>query len=254
MRAAGVRLLAVRSRVVCAREFNRLLQKHGSKGASLSNLTLALAAGVIKPLPAGPVTIVCDKHGGRNRYVPFLSRHWPDRLFEVVCEGRRQSIYRFGRGEQKTEIAFRTGGESHLPTALASMVSKYLRELAMRAFNAFWCRQVEGLQDVPIEPRTASKVTINNKSHYPGESSQNLVGIDLVEIQREMPGESGRRVVLLTRPGGIVKYPIGRGGIVLNQIDYLRPDTAENTQKKLGICSNLLRNLGSSFQAKAGRR
>ena len=34
---------------------------------------------------------------------------------------------------------------SSLPVALASMLSKYLRELHMSAFNAWWTSQVPGL-------------------------------------------------------------------------------------------------------------
>ena len=43
------------------------------------------------------------------------------------------------------EFRFQPKGERHLPTALASMTAKYLRELAMRPFNAFWQRHVPGL-------------------------------------------------------------------------------------------------------------
>jgi hypothetical protein len=33
---------------------------------------------------------------------------------------------------------FQVNGERFMPTALASMTAKYLRELSMRAFNEFW--------------------------------------------------------------------------------------------------------------------
>jgi hypothetical protein len=37
-------------------------------------------------------------------------------------------------------------GESFMPTALASMTAKYLRELSMQAFNEFWCAHVSDLR------------------------------------------------------------------------------------------------------------
>ena len=40
-------------------------------------------------------------------------------------------------------MVFRMQGERFLPTALASMTAKYLRELAMRAWNEFWCARVK---------------------------------------------------------------------------------------------------------------
>jgi hypothetical protein len=37
-------------------------------------------------------------------------------------------------------------GERFMPTALASMTAKYLRELSMRAFNEFWASHVKDLR------------------------------------------------------------------------------------------------------------
>ena len=53
-------------------------------------------------------------------------------------------------------ITFRARGEAVLPTALASMTAKYHRELCMRAFNAYWCDQIPGLQATagyPVDAR-----------------------------------------------------------------------------------------------------
>jgi hypothetical protein len=44
-------------------------------------------------------------------------------------------------------LSFRAKGESHaLPTALASMTCKYLRELFMSGFNAWWCGKIPSLR------------------------------------------------------------------------------------------------------------
>jgi hypothetical protein len=74
----------------------------------------------------------------------------------VYRESLAESIYRWGVEAERVEIQFRAGGESFLPAALASMVSKYLRELAMRAFNDFWCCRVPELKPTagyPIDAR-----------------------------------------------------------------------------------------------------
>ena len=55
------------------------------------------------------------------------------------------------------EIAFQAKGESHLPTALASMASKYLRELAMHAFNDFWRGHVADLRPTAGYPVDAQR-------------------------------------------------------------------------------------------------
>ena len=145
MAAAGVRLLAVCSRAIFAHQFNDLVERQGSKGAALSQETLALAAAMIEPLPAGPISLVCDKHGGRNRYGSLLARHFPEWLIEVRGEGRQRSVYRFGPSERRVEVSFCVQAEAYLPAALASMASKYLRELAMQAFNDFWRRRLPDL-------------------------------------------------------------------------------------------------------------
>ena len=103
-------------------------------------------------------------------------------------------------------------------------------------------------QELRFDPRKASRLAIKMLNHHPGTSSKNLVGIDEVNLFRELPGDFDQRVVMLTKPGGLVKYPIGTGGIVLNQIDYAKDDTAENVAKKASIYSNVLRNMGASFE------
>lgn len=155
--AAGVRLVAVQSRVIFADEFNDLLDRYGSKGIGLSYETLALAARMIEPLPASPISVICDKHGGRNRYGPLLSRYFPDWVIEIHGEARERSVYRFGPAERRVEFCFRTKAESCLPAALASMASKYLRELAMRAFNDYWGQRVPGLRPTAGYPEDAKR-------------------------------------------------------------------------------------------------
>jgi len=146
---ACVRLVDLQSIAIFPREFNHAVQRSDSKGAALSRWTLQLVERMIEPLGNEPISILCDKHGGRDHYLPLLVSCFPDWYIEVVSEGRLKSVYRFGPVERRIEIAFQARGESHLPTALASMASKYLRELAMHAFNDFW------RQHVPDLPATA---------------------------------------------------------------------------------------------------
>jgi len=155
--AAGVRLIDLSGRAVFPGRFNGLLARYGSKGLVLSNLTFELVADAVRQLPGGPISIVCDKHGGRNRYAGLLQGHFPDALIEIHEEGRRRSRYRFGPPERRVEITFQVKAESHLPVALASMASKYFRELAMRALNGYWCERVPGLRPTAGYPQDAKR-------------------------------------------------------------------------------------------------
>ncbi len=155
--SAGVQLIALESRAVFPREFNRLLERYRSKGSLLSHLTLELINSVMRPLPDGPISVMCDKHGGRNCYGPLLMEHFPDLMIEIHGESRQQSVYRFGPNERQIEFCFRANAEHCLPAALASMASKYLRELAMQPFNEFWCSRVPGLAPTAGYPQDARR-------------------------------------------------------------------------------------------------
>ncbi|MEM8944254.1 MAG: hypothetical protein AAGD11_03650 [Planctomycetota bacterium] len=160
--AAGVELLDIQVRTVYPAEFNELTEYYGTKGAALSHVSLELAKTILGRLPATrhqpPTThISCDKHGGRNRYAALLQHHFPDAIVQVVEESRPISRYRWGQLPSRTEVSFRSKGEAELPVALASMAAKYFRELAMRAFNAYWGRHVPNLKPTAGYPLDAKR-------------------------------------------------------------------------------------------------
>jgi hypothetical protein len=147
LKQAGVELLRLRCRAIFPERFNRLVTKCDNKATALSQTTLQLVRKVLGELPSGErVSVVCDKHGGRNKYRQLLQEAFPDDLVMTVSESRMASVYRLGRASCPWEIAFWVQGEQFLPSALASMVSKYLRELAMKAFNEFWQQRVHNLK------------------------------------------------------------------------------------------------------------
>lgn len=136
LRRTGMQLVDVRAALLFAGEFNQRLSS-GNKSRVLSETTLGLVRDLL-PQGEGDVYIVCDKHGGRDRYAGLLQETFGDLLFTVREESRRRSSYQWRREQGKGLIEFRQGGEEFLPAALASMNAKYLREMTMHAFNAFW--------------------------------------------------------------------------------------------------------------------
>lgn len=164
---AGVQLLDVQTRLVFPREFNDLTDHHDSKGAALSHISIGLLRKVLDTLPDSsptprpptpdPFHITFDKHGGRNRYAELLQHHFPEDSIETLQESRPASRYAWGSAESRVTVTFRSKGEEELPTALASMTAKYHRELAMRAFNAFWTKQVAGLRPTAGYPQDAKR-------------------------------------------------------------------------------------------------
>lgn len=68
-------------------------------------------------------------------------------------------------------------------------------------------------------------------------SKDGLSGWDLVEIHRVLPEGFAQKVIPLTRPAGIVKFPMGKGGILLNLTSLADP-------KGDRVLLQLLHNLG----------
>jgi hypothetical protein len=152
-----IQLLNIRARVVIEEQFNRLADQWGGKGALLSNVTMELISELLTPLDAGQILVHCDKHGGRDRYGPLLQQHFPEHLIEIRREHRSLSVYRSGPPSRRLEFRFAANGETFLPSALASMVAKYLRELAMKAFNHFWQQRVANLKPTAGYPLDARR-------------------------------------------------------------------------------------------------
>ena len=183
--SAGVKLVDLRVRLVYPREFNELTNHFGTKGAALSHISIGLLRatmdGIAEHSPdlrpglacgsglACGVQVVCDKHGGRNRYAALLQHHFPEQWIDTLAESGPASRYAWGPSESRVEVCFRVKGEAELPVALASMTAKYHRELAMRAFNHFWCGRVPGLRPT---------------AGYPGDSKRFKVAI--TPLQNEM--------------------------------------------------------------------
>jgi ribonuclease HII len=161
LQEAGTELLGIRSRVIFPAEFNRLVAEVDSKGAVLSAATLKLVRQQRDAHPTEPALVVCDKHGGRNRYDELIGAHFDDQFVFRLEESRERSRYKMG----SMEFCFRTKAEALLPAALSSMVSKYVRELLMRQFNAWWQARVPGLKSPQGYPVDARRFLDDIQSH-----------------------------------------------------------------------------------------
>ena len=75
----------------------------------------------------------------------------------LALETANLAVYEVKHGGRRIEFRFQPKGERHLPTALASMTAKYVRELAMRPFNAFWQRHVPDLKATAGYPTDAGR-------------------------------------------------------------------------------------------------
>ncbi|MBS7338553.1 MAG: hypothetical protein KIG81_11945 [Thermoguttaceae bacterium] len=161
--ASGTRLLLLAARRVQPREFNALDDRLGLKSAIIAEITTSLVVETLDRAlralgDAAPerALVLCDKLGGSARYAATLKKRFQCDDVKILREGRDASVYRLSASggidragaflsfprRVKLEVRFTAKGEKNAPTALASIVAKYLRELSMRLFNDFWSRAV----------------------------------------------------------------------------------------------------------------
>jgi len=155
LRMIGARGASIRINVASAARLNRLMTGGRNKADALFSLNADLVAEVLDRWRRDAVLITLDRHGGRRYYAPLLAGAFPMTTVETIEESAGLSRYRLvrsavsGTGEETAavEIAVRDKCESwSLPTALASMAAKYVRELHMIQLNAYFRSLVPDLR------------------------------------------------------------------------------------------------------------
>jgi hypothetical protein len=144
--AAGSALCDVRSETLDVAEFNREVRQDGSKAVPLARRVAALMQHLAEEFGQEGLTLFVDRQGGRKSYSSLLRAALPSGRIEVVEETAPTSEYHVSNGARRIRVRFEARADSlHLPVALASMLSKYTRELHMEMLNDFWRERVAGL-------------------------------------------------------------------------------------------------------------
>jgi len=133
--------------VAPAARLNRLMNGRRNKAGALFALAADLVAEVQGQWPRDPIHVTMDRHGGRRYYAPLLAGALPMMPVETVEESPAASRYRLVRSAAPMDVTVRSQCETwSLPTALASMAAKYVRELHMAQLNAYFQSRVPGLR------------------------------------------------------------------------------------------------------------
>ena len=148
LRTLGGRPGGLWANVASAARLNRLMDGDRNKADALFALTADLMAEVLRRYPAAAIHITMDRHGGRRYYAELLSGALPMMPVETVEESPALSRYRLLRPDgPPVTVTVRDRCETwSLATALASMAAKYLRELHMIQFNAYFRARLPGLK------------------------------------------------------------------------------------------------------------
>ncbi len=143
MNRTQTRCVHLAARIVLERRLNQLFNVTRNKASVLFSTSAIHLDYLLRTYASEPMTIFCDRQGGREHYGSLLRLMFDDWSLEVLQEQDGHSYYRLHRGSNSVRIIFREKAETQcLAVALASMLSKYLREALMRRFNAFWAGQL----------------------------------------------------------------------------------------------------------------
>lgn len=147
MERCQTRCAHLAAKVMGERELNRLLERTRNKSSVLFSMAAGHLDHLLRQFAARRLVIVCDRQGGREHYGHLLRLMFEDWALQVTAEGDGHSEYRLSRGGLTVRLMFCEKAETQcLPVAVASMLSKYLREALMRRFNAYWCKSLPGLE------------------------------------------------------------------------------------------------------------
>jgi hypothetical protein len=153
------RIVAVRSVVLGPERFNRRLAQLESKARvhftafrELLQLAWDLAD------DGKPTAVSCDKHGGRHYYLEPLIEAFPDLWITRGPEGPELSRYTMRATGRNLGLSLtpRADAANGL-VALASIVSKTIREVWMDVFNGYWTCRVPDLRPTAGYPVDAAR-------------------------------------------------------------------------------------------------
>jgi len=142
----GVKFCYASSCVVTVREFNEWVKATDNKSVVLFNNCASLISRLWNNFK-GNISLIVDKQGGRNNYAELLRGFLHKVDVKILKEGAKVSTYEVVDEQRKMEISFVEKGEDTcMAVALASIFSKYVRELFMHLENQYWLQFVPGLK------------------------------------------------------------------------------------------------------------
>jgi hypothetical protein len=140
--------IGLSARVLTADAFNRRVAQTRNKAVVLLEQVLDLLASATRAAAGDQdVHVRIDRLGGRSDYRELLLAAFPGRHVHERELSPRASRYRLASARSDWFVEFLVDADQrHLPVALASMLAKYLREVLMERFNAFWRRWLPELR------------------------------------------------------------------------------------------------------------
>jgi ribonuclease HII len=135
----GIELLELKSCCLDVAYYNKMVSSVKNKANVLFTATSQLIKEAFDNFAGDDLQIMVDRQGGRVRYRKNLQRMFPDMELKILRESPAASSYELQTDGRGMRIHFVVGADDRfLPVSLASMVSKYLRELLIGSMNRYF--------------------------------------------------------------------------------------------------------------------
>jgi ribonuclease HII len=145
----GISISSIQSRCLDVAFYNDRVDKVKNKSRVLFTELCSLIGETFEKntTDVEPMQVIVDRQGGRTHYQRELQRMFPEFSLSVIRENETMSSYEMIRSGRTMRIHFCIKADSkYLTVALASMVSKYLREVMMESLNHHFCGLCDDLK------------------------------------------------------------------------------------------------------------
>ena len=134
-----IELLGLDSCCLDVAHYNNMVANVKNKSSVLFTATSQLIQHVIDNFPGEDIQIIIDRQGGRVHYRKNLQRMFSNMDLTILKETSANSSYELAANGKSIRLHFVIkADENFLPVSLASMVSKYLRELLIGNINSYF--------------------------------------------------------------------------------------------------------------------
>jgi ribonuclease HII len=143
----GMELLELKSFCLDVAYYNRMVAAVKNKADVLFTATSSLIKNALDSFEGDNLQIMVDRQGGRVHYRKNLQRMFADMELRILSESPATSSYELQGDGKHMRVHFVVGADKRfLPVSLASMVSKYLRELLIGSINHYFTAFDAGLR------------------------------------------------------------------------------------------------------------
>ena len=139
MACNDIKLLQLKSCCLDVAYYNKMMSSVKNKASVLFTATSQLIKNAFDNFGGDDLHIIVDRQGGRIRYRKNLQRMFAELQLKILRESPQISSYELQVDGKSMRLHFVVNAdERFLPVSLASMVSKYLRELFLYNINRYF--------------------------------------------------------------------------------------------------------------------